>query len=141
MKINPNMIIGSVAGAQVKPQGSAKGGFDDILKGMESGSVNTHGMVGAQFQVSPVNPVKLSAVSTGEEAIELLDRYSKAVADPNLSLKAISPLVNELEAMKDKVDNAASFIADGDPLKGILNDVSSTLYGEVLHFRRGELIG
>jgi hypothetical protein len=141
MKINPNMIIGSVAGAQIKPQVGAKGAFEDVLKGLESGMVNMPDKVGTQFQMNPINPVKLSAVSASEEAIELLDSYSKAVSDPNLSLKAISPMVDQLEATKLKVDNAASFIADNDPLKGIMNEVSSTLYGEVLRFRRGELIG
>ena len=141
MKINPNMIIGSVAGAQIKPQVGAKGAFEDVLKGLESSTVNMQGKVGAQFQMNPISTVKLSAVSASEEAIELLERYSMAVSDPNLNLKAISPMVDQLEATKAKVDNAASFIADNDPLKGIMNEVSSTLYGEVLRFRRGELIG
>jgi hypothetical protein len=141
MKINPNMIIGSVAGAQIKPQVGVKGAFEDVLKGLESSTVNMQGKIGAQFQMTQVSPVKLSAVSASEEAIELLERYSKAVSDPNLNLKAISPMVDQLEATKAKVDNAASFIADNDPLKGIMNEVSSTLYGEVLRFRRGELIG
>jgi hypothetical protein len=82
--------------------------------------------------MTPVSSVKLSAVSAGEEALELLESYSLALADPNLNLKAISPMVDRLEAMKNKVDNASSFIADNDPLKGIMNEVSSTLYGEVL---------
>jgi hypothetical protein len=141
MKINPNMTIGSVSGSQIKPQGGVNGVFEDLLKGIETGSVNKSDSVGTQFQMNPVNPVKLSAVSASEEAIELLDSYSKAVSDPNLNLKVIAPMVDQLEATKAKVDNAASFIADNDPLKGIMNEVSSTLYGEVLRFRRGELIG
>jgi hypothetical protein len=76
-----------------------------------------------------ISPAKLSAVSTSEDALELLEKYSQAVADPNLNLKVISPMVDQLEAMKNKVDNAASFIADNDPLKGIMNEVSSTIYG------------
>jgi hypothetical protein len=103
--------------------------------------MNKTGMVEAQYQTVPVSPQKLSAVSTGEEAIDLLDTYSKAVSDPNVDLKTISSMVDQLDTMKSKVDNAASFIADNDPLKGIMNEVSSTLYGEVLRFRRGELIG
>jgi hypothetical protein len=139
MKINPNMTIGSVSGTQTKPQGGVGGVFEDLLKGIESGPVKKSDKIGAQYQVNAVSPVKLSAVSASEEAIELLDRYSKAVSDPNVNLKALSPMVDQLDAMKAKVDNAASFIADNDPLKGIMNEVSSTLYGEVLRFRRGEL--
>jgi hypothetical protein len=139
MKINPNMTIGAVSGSQTKPQSGTKGVFEDLLKGIETGSVNNAGLVGTQFQMNAVSPVKLSAVSASEEAIELLDRYSKAVSDPNVNLKALSPMVDQLDAMKAKVDNAASFIADNDPLKGIMKEVSSTLYGEVLRFKRGEL--
>ncbi len=139
MKINPNMTIGSVPVPQTKPQGGGGGVFEDLLKGIETGSVNNAGSVGTQLQMNPVSPVKLSAVSASEEAVELLERYSKAVSDPNMNLKALSPMVDQLDAMKTKVDNAASFIADNDPIKGIMNEVSSTLYGEVLRFKRGEL--
>jgi hypothetical protein len=141
MKINPNMTIGAVSGTQAKPQGGVGGVFEDLLKGIETGSVNKSGSVGTQFQMNAVSPVKLSAVSASEEAIELLERYSKAVSDPKVNLKALSPMVDQLDAMKSKVDNAASFIADNDPLKGIMKEVSSTLYGEVLRFKRGELTG
>jgi hypothetical protein len=139
MKINPNMTIGSVPGSQTKPQGGVEGVFEDLLKGIETGSMNKTGLVGMPYQVNTVSPVKIKAMSASEEAIELLDRYSKALSDPNVNLKAISPMVDQLDAMKSKVDNAASFIADNDPLKGIMKEVSSTLYGEVLRFKRGEL--
>jgi len=141
MKINPNMTIGSVALTHVKSAPGAKGAFEDVLKGLESDSVGKPGMVGAQYQAAPISPQKLNAVSTSEEAVDLLEKYAKAVSDPNVNLKEISSLVNQVDAMKSKVDDAASFVADNDPLKGIMNEVSSTLLGEVLRFRRGELIG
>jgi hypothetical protein len=50
-------------------------------------------------------------------------------------------MVDDLDAMREKLIAAGAFIADDDPLKGIMNEVSSALYGEVLRFRRGELIG
>jgi flagellin-like hook-associated protein FlgL len=141
MKIHPDMTIGSVAGTQAKTQAGAKGAFEDVLKGLETDSAAKASVTGAQFQAFSVSPQKLSALSAGEEAIELLDSYAKAVSDPGVTLKTLSSKVDELDAMRLKVENAASFIADNDPLKGIMNEVSSTLYGEVLRFRRGELIG
>jgi len=63
------------------------------------------------------------------------------MVDPASNLKAIAPMVDELDAMRQKVVEAGSSIANDDPLKGILNEVSSALYGEVLRFQRGELIG
>jgi hypothetical protein len=50
-------------------------------------------------------------------------------------------MVDELDGMRQKIIQSGSFIADDDPLKGIMNEVCSSLYGEVLRFKRGELIG
>jgi len=46
-----------------------------------------------------------------------------------------------MESMKARLDGAASFLSDDDPLKGIMTEVSTALYGEVLRFRRGDLTG
>jgi hypothetical protein len=142
MKIDPKMAIGSLAGTQVKPKTGITGAFDEVLKGLET-DTSTKGaaQAGAAMPFGPVNPQKLNALTTSEDALELLTRYSQAVANPNVSLKSLEPMVNELEAMREKVSQAGSFLADNDPLKGIMNDVSTALYGEVLKFRRGELIG
>lgn len=141
MKIDPNMTIGSVAGTTIKPSSGAKGAFEDVLQGMETDAVQKPGAVHVQFRPDAISPQKLNALSTSEEALELLERYSRAVADPALNLRSVAPMVEELEAMKTKVDGAASFISDNDPLKGIMNEVSTALYGEVVRFRRGDLVG
>lgn len=140
MKIDPNMTIGSVAGATIKPSSGARGAFEDVLQGMETDTVRKPAAVHAQYRPDAISPQKLNAVGTSEEALVLLERYSRAVADPALNLKDVAPLVDELEAMKTKVDGAASFISDDDPLKGIMNEVSTALYGEVVRFRRGDLV-
>jgi hypothetical protein len=142
MKIDPNMAIGSVGGTQVKPKTGLTGGFDEVLKGLETDTATKEASkAGAPMLYGPVNPQKMNALNTSEDALELLEKYSQAVSNPNMNLKTLEPMVNELETMRDKVVQAGSFIADNDPLKGIMNDVSSTLYGEVAKFRRGELIG
>jgi len=143
MKIDPKMAIGSLTGTQVKPKNGIAGGFDEVLKGLETdtaakGATQTGA---AAMPFGPVSPQKLNALTASEDALELLTKYSQAVVDPNVSLKSLEPMVNDLEAMREKVNQASSFISDNDPLKGIMNDVSSALYGEVLKFRRGELIG
>jgi hypothetical protein len=141
MKIDPNMAIGSVTGTQVKPQGGAKGAFEEVLKGLETGSAPKLEKVSTLMPTTFLNPQKLNALSLSEEALDLLERYSQAVSDPSLNLKSIAPMVDELDGMRQKVIQSGSFIADDDPLKGIMNEVSSALYGEVLRFKRGELIG
>lgn len=141
MKIDPNMIIGAAVPETVKQASGTGGAFEDVLKGLEAGASAGPGRVHAQFQQVAISPQKLTALGASEEALELLERYSRAVSDPQVTLKGLSPMVDELESMKTRLDGAASFISDDDPLKGIMSEVSSALYGEVLRFRRGDLIG
>jgi hypothetical protein len=141
MKIDPNKIIGSVVPGAVRPSAGAGGAFENVLKGVETGAVAKPVNIQTPFQQFSVSPVKLSAVGASEEALELLVRYSRAVSDPQVSLKGLAPMVEELESMRTRVEGAASFISDDDPLKGIMKELSSSLYGEVLRFRRGDLIG
>jgi len=141
MKIDPNMAIGSVAGPQARPQRTAGSGFEEVLKGMEADAAPKAASLGMPMPMSSISPQKLDALSTSEEALDLLEKYSQAMVDPASNLKAIAPMVDELDAMRQKVVEAGSSIANDDPLKGILNEVSSALYGEVLRFQRGELIG
>jgi hypothetical protein len=141
MKIDPNLAIGSAAGVQVRQKNSLTGGFEDVLKGMETSAAQKSGAAGSPLSFGSINPQKLNALSTSEEALDLLERYSQAVSNPGVNLKSLEPMVNELEVMREKVQQASSFIGDNDPLKGIMNEVGSALYGEVLRFKRGELIG
>lgn len=143
MKIDPNMIIGSVAG---KTSGTRqitgdRGAFEDILN--EVGKTGAKGTqnVQASYPVDQLNPQKINALNLSEQALDMLDAYSKGLADPKLSLKALAPMVDDLGQMHQTVLNAGSFLSDDDPLKGIMNDVASTLNSEVMRFRRGDLIG
>jgi hypothetical protein len=141
MKIDPKMAIGSVTGPQMRPHNITGNGFEDLLKGMESTAASKVATTTAPIPMNSVSPQKINALSASDEALDLLERYSQSVVDPTLNLKSIAPMVDELDAMRVKVIQAGSFIADDDPLKGIMNEVSSALYGEVLRFHRGELIG
>ncbi|HPI92929.1 MAG TPA: hypothetical protein PLT09_03825 [Deltaproteobacteria bacterium] len=141
MKIDPNKIIGTMVSETVKPSAGARGAFEDVLKGLETETAAKAGSVQASFTQLSISPQKLQAVGASEDALELLESYSQAVGDPQVSLKELAPMVDEMEAMKARVDGAASFISDDDPLKGIMNDVSAALDVEVLKFRRGDLIG
>ena len=141
MKIDPNMIIGAVVPEAAKPAAGTRGAFEDVLKGLEADTPARTGKVHAHFQQASMSPQKLTAVGASEDALDLLERYSRAVNDPQVSLKGLAPMVDELETMKARLEGAASFISDNDPLRGIMNELSSALYGEVLRFRRGDLIG
>ena len=141
MKIDPSMIIGAVVPEAARPAAGSRAAFEDVLKGLEGETAARTGKVPGQFQQMSISPQKITALSASEEALDLLDRYSRSVSDPLTTLKGFAPLVDEMESMKARLDGAASFLSDDDPLKGIMTEVSSVLYGEVLRFRRGDLSG
>jgi hypothetical protein len=142
MKIDPNMIIGTVTGkAPVSKPTGQPGMFEDILKDVQKTDTNDVLSVHAMVQMNHLSPQKVGALTMSEQALDLLDTYSKALVDPDISLKSLVPVVEELDAMRSKLLDASSFLSDDDSLKGIMADTASTLFGEVMRFRRGDLSG
>jgi hypothetical protein len=143
MKIDPNVIIGAVTGKATGGKGAAGGAnlFEDILNGVQkTGNTQTQG-VNPMYPVDPVSPQKIRCLSVSEQAMGRLDAYSKSLLDPGMSLKDIAPMVEELGQLRTAVLDAGSFLSDSDPLKGIMNEVASTINTEVLRFKRGDLTG
>lgn len=142
MKIDPNLIIGTVSGnTPVSGQTGQAGVFEDILSEVQKTDIQETSSVQAIPQIDQLNPCKVNALTKNEEALDMLDDYAKALVDPQATLKSLAPMVDDLDAMKTELLEAGSFLSDDDPLKGIMSDTASTLYGEVLRFRRGDLTG
>ncbi len=142
MKIDPNMMIGAVTSKAPAAKTAGQAGvFEDLLRDVQKTGAKEGSPVQAMPQMNLPNPQKVGALTMSQQALDLLDTYSKALLDPGNTLKTLAPVVDELEAMSSKLIDAGSFLSDGDPLKGIMNDVSATLSGEVMRFRRGDLTG
>lgn len=139
MKIDPNLTIGGVSpSSAMKPAGKA-GVFEQVLSGLEqTAPAQTAGL--ASLGSPMINPQTLQGLSVGEQAIDLLDGYAQSLNDASRSLKSITPMMEELAELKPKLDEAAGALSDGDPLKGILQDVSATIESEVTRFQRGDLL-
>lgn len=142
MKIDPNLIIGTVTGKTpaAKETGLA-GVFEDILKDVQKTDAKEMLSVQAMPQMNQLNPYKVGALTMSEQAIDMLDSYAEALLGPQHTLKSIAPMVDNLDGMKSKLLEASSLLSDDDPLKEIMNDTASTLSGEVMRFRRGDLTG
>ncbi|HNR50750.1 MAG: hypothetical protein BWZ01_00253 [Deltaproteobacteria bacterium ADurb.BinA179] len=143
MKIDPNMMIGTVTGMRPDTKSPAAGGssFETILKDMQDAAATQTRQVHPALQVGQPSPQKFNALNVSGQALDLLDAYARALDDPKLSLKDIAPMVDEMDAVRSAVAEARSFLSDDDPLKGIMADVESTLNSELVRFRRGDLIG
>ena len=142
MKIDPNLIIGTVSGnTPAARQTGLSGVFEDILSEVQRTDVKEMSSLQAMPQVNQLNPSKVNALTMSEQALDMLDTYSKALVDPGLNLKSLAPMVENLDGMKTELLEASSFLSDDDPLKDIMKDTASTLFGEVMRFRRGDLSG
>lgn len=143
MKIDPNMIIGAVTGKVpgVKQTTGSANIFEGVLQDVQN--IQGKEIAGVQplHHIDQLNPQKIKALSLSEQAVDMLDAYSKSLADPKISLKDLAPMVNEISEMRSSLLDAGSFLSDDDQLKGVMNEVASAMNGEVLRFRRGDLIG
>jgi len=140
MKIDPNLTIGGVGPQKTTRPSGNKAAFEDMLSGIERKTIPETIPVMPSTAVSAISPATIKGLDMGEQAIELLDGYALALADPAVTLKSLQPIVNELADLKEGLDKTVGALSDDDPLKGILKDVGATLESEVLRFSRGDLL-
>ena len=75
-----------------------------------------------------------------EKALDLLDQYQRAIADPNLSLREINPLVQSLSKEVNGLAQWSEKLPSSDPLQAILTEIGVLSSLEVEKFNRGDYI-
>ena len=139
MKIDPNMTIGSVTQAAAQNATGKAGDFEDLLKGLEAaGSTGVNSAVPV-MSADMLSPQRINALTTSDEALDLLSDYAAALKNPEVSLKGLASMVDQLDSMRAKVDKVALGLSSDDGLSSIMQDVSASLNAEVLRFKRGDL--
>lgn len=139
MKIDPNMTIGSVSQVAAQTGAAKSGDFEDLLKGLETASTESVSSAMPISSADLLSPQRINALSTSDEAIDLLSDYAAALNDPQVSLKSLASKVDELDDMRAKVDKVALGLSSDDKLSGIMKEVSANLSAEVMRFKRGDL--
>ena len=94
-------------------------------------------------EVQPVRTLgedKRAVVERVYKYLNLLDDYRHKLGDPQVSLKAVDPVINRLETEKENLTPVLESLADGDELKEILNNALITASLEVIQYRRGDYI-
>ena len=88
------------------------------------------------FQTQGENPV----IDRAERLLDVLGEYQRKLADPVFTLRDISPLVQQLEALNSDLVPEIDALADGDELKDILSEVIIASTVEVVRFNRGDYV-
>ncbi|OPZ59696.1 MAG: hypothetical protein BWY87_00872 [Deltaproteobacteria bacterium ADurb.Bin510] len=139
MKIDPNMTIGSVTQAATQVAGGKTGDFENLLKGLEAAGSTSVNSAMPVMSTDLLSPQRINALTTSDEALDLLSDYAAALKNPDVSLKGLASMVDQLDSMRAKVDKVALGLSSEDGLSSIMQDVSASLNAEVLRFKRGDL--
>lgn len=102
-----------------------------------SAAVTLMGMspVGAILANSQINPQSLV-----NKALGVLDSYSQALADPQQSLKQISPLVKDLENEARNMERLSQSLPPGHGLKPVAESLAVLATVESMKFNRGDYV-
>jgi hypothetical protein len=80
------------------------------------------------------------AIDRIENMIDLLDQYRHKLADPEMNLKQIDPIINEIVRENDNLTSLADSLPAADGLKSILERTMVTASLEVTKFYRGDYL-
>ena len=91
-------------------------------------------------KLEEINQVRLQGIEAAEGALSLLEQYQKSMANPEISLKKVDPLVQSLSKEINGLNLLAERLSPSDPLQKILTEVGIVSTVEIEKFRRGEYI-
>jgi len=84
--------------------------------------------------------LRARGIEATEKAMDLLEKYQRAMADPEISLKEVDPLVQSLSRELKGLAGWAEQLPASDPLQKIMTDLRILSSVEVEKFNRGDYI-
>jgi hypothetical protein len=84
--------------------------------------------------------IRLKGIQSTEKTLDMLEQYQKAMANPNLSLKNIYPLIQSLSQELQGLNVLSEKLSPSDPLRPILTNTGIVSAVEIEKFHRGEYI-
>jgi hypothetical protein len=86
------------------------------------------------------SPDPAMAIDRVENMIDLLDQYRHKLADPQINLKQMDPIINEIVRENDNLASLADSLPAADELKSLLERTMITASLEVTKFYRGDYL-
>lgn len=91
-------------------------------------------------KLEEINQVRLQGIEATENTLSLLEQYQEAMADPDVSLKKVDPLVESLSKEVNSLNVLSERLSPADPLQKILTEVGIVSTVEIERFRRGDYL-
>ena len=84
--------------------------------------------------------VRSQGIQAAENTLSLLERYQEAIADPQMTLKKVDPLVRSLSQNVNDLNSLSDQLPASDPLRKILSEIGIVSMVEVQKFDGGEYV-
>jgi hypothetical protein len=123
---------------QVLHDASRSGSSDKISLGQASPPQGPSSIYGPSPAVPPEALVRSQAELAADRALDLLDDYQAALADPKRSLKSMAPLIKDLEDEVARLQEGLRNLPADDALRPILSRIAVTSMVETVRFNRGD---
>ena len=84
--------------------------------------------------------VRSQGIQAAENALSLLEKYQEAIADPQMTLKKVDPLVRSLSQNVNDLTSLSDQLPASDPLRKIMSEIGIVSMVEVQKFNGGEYV-
>lgn len=88
----------------------------------------------------PAPEDKSATVERVDNLLNLLDNFRKQLADPQVTLRSIEPVMNTIVKEKEQMSSVLDSLTNEDGLKDIVNRTLITASLEVIKYYRGDYI-
>jgi hypothetical protein len=151
MKIygNDEIIKNSYADKTVQKEQSQNADFKNILKASVERTTQQQAKIQRSALIDPVSAIRFDPLSPEDKSttvervdnlLNLLDNYRNELADPQVTLRSIEPVMNTIVKEKEQLSAVLDSLTNEDGLKDIVNRTLITASLEVIKYYRGDYI-
>ena len=151
MKINGNdeIIKNSFAEKTIQQEQDQKDDFKNVLKASVERTAQHPGKIKSSPLANPVSAIQFHPLSPENKGVtvervdnllNLLDNYREQLADPQVTLRSIEPVINMIAKEKEQLSSVLESLSNEDGLKDIVNRTLITASLEVVKYNRGDYI-
>jgi hypothetical protein len=151
MKINGSdeIIQNSFTEKTIPREQDQKDDFKNVLKASVERTAQHPAKIKSSPMANPVSAIQFHPVSLENKRItvervdnilNLLNNYRDNLADPQVTLRSIEPVINMIAKEKEQLSSVLESLPNEDELKDIVERTLITASLEVIKFNRGDYI-